>query len=134
MKFILVLFSIFILKTCDTMSETESHENILNGNYIIEIVDELDVSDFQLTVQFNQETKQVSGFSGCNRFFGSYTLNENILDIGPLASTKMMCQDPNNKIEAKLLDNLSNANSFSLKENILVLNADNHPIITAILK
>lgn len=43
-------------------------------------------------VQFNANNK-ISGFGGCNRFFGTYRLNGQSLTIGPLASTRMMCRD-----------------------------------------
>lgn len=43
-------------------------------------------------VQFSADNK-VSGFGGCNRFFGTYTLDGQKLTIGPLASTKKMCRD-----------------------------------------
>lgn len=42
-------------------------------------------------LQFDEKEKRVSGFSGCNRFFGSYRRVGNQLQIGPLASTRMSC-------------------------------------------
>ena len=38
------------------------------------------------------ETEKVTGNDGCNNFFGGYTLDENILTFGMLASTRMACQ------------------------------------------
>lgn len=35
--------------------------------------------------------RKVSGFSGCNRFTGTYDLSGGQLSIGPLASTRMAC-------------------------------------------
>ena len=43
-------------------------------------------------VQF-REKGELSGYGGCNRFFGSYDLEGTSLTIGPLASTKMACAD-----------------------------------------
>jgi heat shock protein HslJ len=134
MKLILILFSLIAIKTCENSDESENHQMNLEGNYSIETVSESDVNVHQLTIQFNNETKQVSGFSGCNRFFGSYTLEGNILNIGPLASTKMMCQDPANTIESQLLNQLSNINSFSTKDKTLILKANDDAVITATLK
>ena len=37
------------------------------------------------------EAERVSGNDGCNHFFGSYTLDENSLKFGRLASTRMAC-------------------------------------------
>jgi heat shock protein HslJ len=37
------------------------------------------------------EAERVSGNDGCNNFFGSYTLDEDSLRFGMLASTRMAC-------------------------------------------
>ena len=37
------------------------------------------------------EPDKVSGFDGCNNFFGNYTSEGNKLSFGPLASTRMAC-------------------------------------------
>ncbi len=34
---------------------------------------------------------RVVGFSGCNRFFGSYVLNGGEIEFGPVGSTRMAC-------------------------------------------
>ena len=39
------------------------------------------------------ETERVSGNDGCNNFFGGYTLDEDSLKFGLLASTRMACPD-----------------------------------------
>lgn len=135
MRLVLILFSLIALKTCSDSNETEeNNQGNLNGSYLINKVMDSNVTDYKLTIEFNDETKQVSGFSGCNRFFGSYTLKESTLTIGPLASTKMMCQGEANTIEAKLLDQLSNVNSFSIKDAVLTLKADGNKVVTAIPK
>ena len=38
--------------------------------------------------------RRASGFSGCNRYMGSYTLENNNLHFGPLAGTRMACLLP----------------------------------------
>jgi heat shock protein HslJ len=135
MKLMLILFSLIALKTCSDLNETEeNNQGNIEGSFLITKVLESNVTDYKLTIDFNDETKQVSGFSGCNRFFGSYALNENILTIGPLASTKMFCQGETNTIEAKLLDELSNVNSFSINGSTLILKTDNNELVTAIPK
>jgi heat shock protein HslJ len=37
------------------------------------------------------EPDKVTGFDGCNNFFGNYTRKGNKLTFGPLASTRMAC-------------------------------------------
>jgi heat shock protein HslJ len=46
-----------------------------------------------LTLQMSTEsgTRRASGFSGCNRFTGTYDLRDGKLAFGPLAATRMAC-------------------------------------------
>jgi heat shock protein HslJ len=136
MKFILTFFSLCVLKCCGAPSKTlQSHQNItetvvqLNDLYQINSLNGKDVSSFKLTITFNDSTKQVSGFSGCNKFFGSYTLENKILKFGNLASTKMFCDDEANQIETQFLKSLEKADSFSIKNEILQLISDNNIIL-----
>lgn len=46
-----------------------------------------------LTLLLDQGTGRASGYAGCNRFTGSYTLNGSALKLGPLAMTMMACAD-----------------------------------------
>jgi heat shock protein HslJ len=45
------------------------------------------------TLRFDADSARVTGFSGCNRFSGSYTLNGDSLRFGPLVMTRMACTD-----------------------------------------
>jgi heat shock protein HslJ len=62
-----------------------------------------------LTLDFSTATGQrrVSGFSGCNRYTGSYTLKNGGLSFGPLASTRMACQSAGGDLEGAYLDGLA---------------------------
>lgn len=54
-------------------------------------------------ISFDIEGGRVSGTAGCNRFMGSFKLNENgknSISFSPLAATKMMC--PDMELEDKL--------------------------------
>jgi heat shock protein HslJ len=46
-----------------------------------------------ITLNFSTETgkRKVNGFSGCNRYTGTYDLKNGKLAIGPLAGTRMAC-------------------------------------------
>ncbi len=59
-------------------------------------------------VQFGSKS-DISGFGGCNRFFGTYELNGQKLTVGPLASTKKACVGPAMETERKFLQALQNA-------------------------
>jgi putative lipoprotein len=49
---------------------------------------------------------KVSGFGGCNNYFGDARMEGNTLRIGPLAQSMMMCEDAAMKIERTLQQRL----------------------------
>ena len=140
MKMMLLFFSIIMLRCCWGPSEYQLMRHIqndgtilktLNGTYNINTLNQEDVSSFKLKVSFNDSTKQVSGFSGCNRFFGSYTLHENALKFSSLGSTKMLCSEDKNKIETKLLKAFDIADSIFFFENGFTLFSKKKPLLYA---
>ncbi|RFU46202.1 META domain-containing protein [Paraburkholderia sp. DHOC27] len=54
--------------------------------------------------------RRVNGFSGCNRFMGTYALTEGKLSFGPLAGTRMACATPGGELEGPYLDALAHIN------------------------
>lgn len=47
----------------------------------------------RVTLRFDADTARVGGFSGCNRFSGTYTLDGDTLRFGPLIMTRMACAE-----------------------------------------
>jgi heat shock protein HslJ len=58
-------------------------------------------------VQFRSGGK-IGGHSGCNRFAGAYTQNDDALTMGPLATTRMACQPEAMEREQQFLAMLGN--------------------------
>jgi putative lipoprotein len=70
-------------------------------------------------VAFSEDGK-VTGFGGCNRFFGGYTVSGNSIKIGPLASTRKGCPDTLN-LEVEFFKALQEAETFEQTDEGLVL-------------
>jgi heat shock protein HslJ len=66
------------------------------------------------------ETDKVSGFNGCNNFFGNYTLEEDNLTFGLLASTRMACPQIK-EIDMEMNRVLSITTRYQISGNILEL-------------
>ena len=67
------------------------------------------------------QVNKVSGSTGCNRLNGSFELTGvNLIKFSPLATTRMACPGMNN--EAPLIKTLSEANNWSIIDDILMLN------------
>jgi heat shock protein HslJ len=65
----------------------------------------------------------VTGSSGCNRYFGSYQLNKTEIKIGQVGSTLMFCSDPDGVMtqETTYLLLLTNVTSYAISNNELTL-------------
>ena len=77
----------------------------------------------EMFIQF-EEDGQVRGNGGCNRFFGSYELEDGSVQIGPLGSTRMACPEPAMSFEISFMEALRTSTTASLVGNKLVLRAD----------
>jgi heat shock protein HslJ len=134
MKFLILLSVLFSLNACcnsKTMAVQETNLTTLDGIYIVKTLNNNEVSINNMTINFNKEESMVSGFSGCNRFSGTYTLENGLLKVGPLASTKMFCQDTH-QIESEMLEALSKANNLRIENGLLKLMGDKKVILIAV--
>lgn len=87
----------------------------------------------QVTIVFYPDAGGVSGSSGCNRYFGGFTLNGEGLSFGSgLAGSMMMCEDDRMKLERGFLEGLARVTRFDINaEGTLVLIAGDDPVIRA---
>ena len=70
-------------------------------------------------IQFRE--KDVSGFSGCNRFFGTYSFVTGELILGPLVSTRMACPPDKMDTERKVLGLLEATKGAEATHTVLTL-------------
>jgi len=138
MKHLAILISVIILKSCGSSQDVASAANItdvisneiISGTYIIEQLDSTNIID-ELTLEFDSKTNKVSGFAGCNRFFGTYTTNGNAISFSEMGATRMMCQDEANKTEQKMFQTLAKINTYELSNGKLNLKNDDDFLIIA---
>ena len=76
----------------------------------------------EMFVQF-EEGGELRGHGGCNRFSGSYKLEDGSLQVGPLRSTRMACPEPVMSFEISFMEALQTPSNASLGGNKLVLRA-----------
>lgn len=74
------------------------------------------------TMRFDADSARVSGFAGCNRYFGSYSLgnDEPALTFGAVGMTKMACAQGMD-LERQLGDALSRTSRYTLQDGRLTL-------------
>ncbi len=85
-------------------------------------------------VQFKSKG-EMSGFSGCNNFFGQYEQNGEQLIIGPLASTKKACFDKDIMArEQSFLQALQNTHHVLATHKELVLKDRDGEVLVTLLR
>ncbi|TYA60095.1 META domain-containing protein [Formosa maritima] len=137
MKYLTLILSVFTFMSCgnsknaSAMQNNKQPNNYITGTYQVIFIDSNNVSEYKLTIEFNESTKTVSGFSGCNRFTGTYILDENKITIGPLAGTRMACMETINNIETSMLEALSNVNTIHVNNQTLTLLKDKDVLLQA---
>ena len=106
----LLVLAIVLFASCANNEETKT----LNGNW--EVISMKDVSDVEApppSFIINLETMKVAGFSGCNRFFGSITTQDNSLNFHDMGGTKKAC--PDFTIENLFITTIPEVKSFEFK-------------------
>nr|WP_277185618.1 META domain-containing protein [Caballeronia sp. BR00000012568055] len=87
-----------------------------------------------LSLDFSTESgyRRASGFSGCNRFTGTYSLKDGKLALGPLAGTRMACAGAAASLEQPYLDALAHVAKSGVQMNppqALELTLDNGQVL-----
>ncbi|WP_162054323.1 META domain-containing protein [Pontibacter pamirensis] len=70
-------------------------------------------------IRFEEKDDDVTGYTGCNRISGSYTLTDERLQLSELSTTRMTCADM--QLENKMLEVLSRVNTYRVAGDVLTL-------------
>ncbi|MBO6556599.1 MAG: META domain-containing protein [Pseudomonadales bacterium] len=71
----------------------------------------------RITVKFERDSGQISGSSGCNRFFGNYSFTKSRLNIEALASSRRLCVPALMNQEQRLLTALESVTEARWRES-----------------
>ncbi len=67
------------------------------------------------------QQRKVTGFSGCNHYFGNYELDGATLKFGLLGATRKACPDKESVIEQNFFEMLANTRKWRITEGMLLL-------------
>ncbi len=84
----------------------------LGGTGVIDIA--------RATLEF-PEPGRMAGNGSCNRFFGAVELRADSIAFGPLATTRMACDDAVNDQETKYIKALSSAQRYEIQDSFLLI-------------
>ena len=124
--FILVAFSLTTTGCfSEQIKEPDLQSKLFNKQWNIQTLNQK-LETEKMFISFNKENKEIkeiktikiSGFSGCNRFFGSVvvsaTIPDNTMQFSPLAGTRKMCSKTMS-FERKILSKLSTITSYNIE-------------------
>lgn len=68
---------------------------------------------YDQTIEFDFKENKIWGHAGCNNYFASFTIGNDVIYPGPIGTTRRACVDPvQNKDEAKFLEILNSGPLF----------------------
>lgn len=108
----------------------------LSGTYTVTQINNLSSDTGKATEQtlsFAALDRSIRGNTGCNTFFGNYTIDLYAITIGNLAVTEKGCVAPIMRKERNFLNALKNTGSYSLQDDTLTLlsKTDRSVLLTA---
>jgi len=110
-----------LMAGCSSMKLNDSSRELM-GEWRIEYIAGRPVIDYSpATITFTEDLK-LAGNASCNRYFGSYTLNNDKLKIGsPMGSTMMMCAEALMDQEGRMMKALEAVETMRLENGLLIL-------------
>jgi len=138
MKFITILLTVFTLNSCGNSKATSNMQDntdakqteTLSGRYLVSSLVAIDELPSDTYLSFDETTNRVSGYAGCNRFSGNYTVDGNNIAFTNIIATRMYCKETM-PAEQNLISALENANTFSIANNVLTLNNAKDTLVQA---
>ena len=83
-----------------------------------------------VTLFIDEESKNVNGYAGCNRYFGKVEQKKTSIKFSQMGSTKMMCPPANMSIEDSYLPALNKVDNYLISGNELQLRKGETAILT----
>jgi len=121
-----------ITNSCDSSKKAiENNSKIqetLSETYFITHLGDNDVSSYKLNITFDETSNKITGFAGCNSFFGSYSVDNNTISFSNMASSKKYCQETM-AIEDQFLKSLNSVDSFSISDSMISLSGKDTVLI-----
>ena len=132
---LILLTLIFLMGACDGSKNVVDMSGKINltGDYTITEITETEIELNTLTLSLSDLDKSVRGHTGCNSFFGNYSVDHHTLSFNEFAVTERYCDEPVMRVERAYLEALHQTGSYALQENILIFlsKEDKHVLLKA---
>ncbi|WP_107852281.1 META domain-containing protein [Oceanimonas marisflavi] len=127
MKLALAATTALLLTACSSgLKVTES--DLQHHHWNLAAIDGVAVgADIQSDLEIGEHFS-INGQAGCNRFFGSATLEQGMLRAEPLGVTQMACAPAEQKVETAVLNTLTKGAAVSHDGKQLELKGKQHTL------
>jgi heat shock protein HslJ len=103
----------------------------INNSWILASMKGIDVDvefvERKPQLNINTSENKVTGYSGCNNYFGKISVEGDSIKIGPLGSTMMAC--PTMQAEYKYMKLLESVDGYDVGNSELTLLLDGEPVL-----
>jgi len=126
-NFITIVVAALLISACDGTKKTiDGAGNVhLSGAYRISSISNKAVSENVPTINFIALEKTIHGNTGCNSFFGNYTIDHSALSFNDIRSTEIACEQAIMDVENAFLQALRNTGSYDIENSVLTLYSKN---------
>lgn len=124
MRSLISLLSLFLLLlSCKDAQKTMEETSLesLSGTFEVTLLPDVEVMENAPYLNFDPSEGRVSGKTGCNSFFGMYSVEGHNLSFKDIASTEMACEPAIMEVENKFMNALWRSGKASLINNELTL-------------
>ncbi len=82
-----------------------------------------------ITLLMTCEPENLSGFAGCNRYFGKFSVKNNKLSFKQMGVTQIACPEQDTDFENRYLNSLNKVNNYSVENDTLYLRKDDRVLL-----
>jgi len=124
------LFPFILLAGCSSMApESGSLTDLQTSSWVLnKLPGHSFDTDRRPTLRFNDEGN-IEGYSGCNSYTASVSVNTDDIRITDIYGTKRLCKDSAMTFEAEFLDALTRARMWNVEGKILNLKSSSGDVI-----
>ena len=130
-KSILLIALVILFGSCNNtkkIAELPVNE-IPSGKYEIRSVHGAPI--YKLSFDINASENKISGKTNCNTYSGPFSINNNEIKIGPLAATKMYCEENVMEVERNIFKAFAEAKTYLYDNNMFTLSSENGVLLRA---
>ena len=121
-RYLIIILSIFVMNACKPQQKQQPfgrNLNLENRRWVLRELNSKAVTSKDNTkemfILFNTQDNTYGGSGNCNSMNGMYTVQDEMISIHAMASTRMAC--PNMEIESEYFNMLTKATRYELKKN-----------------